>query len=352
MTLSERIKASLPLADEFQRDGYHLRRVGSQFVSLCPFHTERTPSCYVNPATGRFHCFGCGENGSVIDYAALKRGITSAEAIAELAARFHHNTPLCSDKNSGSESAKPNAPSGARHLPKLPLLRKGSPSEVEQLAKLRRLSVEALQLASSRGLLWFCRLTDGPEKVAAWLITDRTRRNAQARRLDGERWHYTWDADARQWIPVEPDRQRKVRGFAGNQASWPVGIEEAKRFASIAILEGVDLLAAFHFLIAEDREGAVAPVAMLGAGTRIPNDALPLLAGKRVRIFPHVDDAGLRAAARWEAQLRPVVAHVNAWDFTGLTMLDGSPIQDLNDLASLDPDCFESEPELRVMMTF
>jgi hypothetical protein len=358
MTVSERIKASLPLADEFQRDGHELRRAGSQFVSLCPFHQERTPSCHVNPATGRFRCFGCGADGTVIDYTALKRGTTPSEAIADLAVRVHRAAPPSSSESNRNQqsvkSTRRGAPNSTRPLPKLPLMHKGSLAELGQLAKLRRLSVEALRLASSRGLLWFCRLNDGPESVAAWVITDRTRRNAQARRLDGERWLHMWDADVNQWSQVEAARRRKVRGFSGNRASWPVGLEEAQQFDSIALVEGVDLLAAFHFLIAEGRQNNVSPVAMFGASNRITNDPLKLFAGKRVRMFPHADvnHAGLRAAATWEAQLRSVVARIEAFDLTGLTMTCGNKVKDLNDLTSVDPDCFESEPELGSIMNF
>jgi hypothetical protein len=355
MTLSAEIKASLPIADEFRRDGHDLRRTGSQFVTLCPFHQERTPSCFVNPATGRFHCFGCGFNGTVIDYTVRKRGISPADAMVELAPRVHHNQPAPAGQNAGNGCAKPDVPNRARRLPKLPPMHKGSAADLEQLAKLRNLSIEAPRLASSRGLLWFCRLADGPEKVPAWVMTDRTRRNAQARRLDGERWHHAWNIDTQQWFPVEPPhRRRKVRGFCGNRASWPVGLEEAQPFAGIALVEGVDQLAAFHFLITEGREDAAAPVAMFGATNRFRDDILKLFAGKRIRIFPHIDGngTGLLAAVAWESKLRSVAMHVDAFDLSGLRMTCGNAVKDLNDLARVDPDCFESEPELRSLMNF
>jgi CHC2-type zinc finger protein len=354
MTLSDNIKATLPLVEEFQRDGHDLRKVGSRFVTKCPFHRERTPSCCVSPNKGRFHCFGCGVDGSVIDYHVLKRGITPAEAIAELALRIRIS-PASPDESNRNQPAKPkvpDAPRGPRALPKLPDLHKGDATELATLAEVRRLSLEALRLASSRGLLYFCKLNDGPEAVRAWILTDRTRKNAQTRRLDGERWRHAWDADAKQWAPVEVEKRNKVRGFVGNQARWPVGIEEAQRFNSIALLEGVDLIAAFHFLIAEAREDAVGPVAMLGASNRIPNDVLNLFAGKRVRMFPHADAAGLRAAANWEAQLRPVVESIDAFDFAGLLQTGGKPVLDLNDLTNVDCDCLEAEPAVLSMMNF
>lgn len=354
MRLSEDIKAALPIIDEFQRDGHELKKAGSRFVCLCPFHEERTPSCHITPGTGRFHCFGCGQHGTVIDYHAFKRGITAAEAITELTARLR--IPLESSCTNGrattAKPRQPEEPPKQRRRLKLPELQKGSVSEFAQLSECRRVSIDALKLASDRGLLWFCDMVDGPDNVPAWVIADRTRRNAQARRLDGSRWRHAWEAERQQWLPVEPDRQRKVRGFTGNQASWPVGIEEAGRFPSIAILEGVDLLAAFHFLISEGREDAVGPVTILGASNRIHSDGVNLFAGKRVRLFPHADDAGLRAAINWEAQLLPVAASVDAFDFRGLLQCGGTPVKDLNDLTNIDCDCLEAEPAVLSIMNF
>lgn len=49
--------------------GYvELRRVGTQYKGLCPFHREKTPSFHVHPGRQGWHCFGCGKGGSVIDF--------------------------------------------------------------------------------------------------------------------------------------------------------------------------------------------------------------------------------------------------------------------------------------------
>jgi CHC2 zinc finger/Toprim-like len=61
-----------------------LRRSGVQFVGLCPFHTERTPSFYVHPERG-FYCHGCGARGDAIDFVRLVEGVTFEEAVATLA---------------------------------------------------------------------------------------------------------------------------------------------------------------------------------------------------------------------------------------------------------------------------
>lgn len=51
---------------------------------LCPFHTEKTPSMYINTETQRFRCFGCGESGTIIDWLMLENGYTVSESFAFL----------------------------------------------------------------------------------------------------------------------------------------------------------------------------------------------------------------------------------------------------------------------------
>jgi len=60
--------------------------VGS-LKGLCPFHDERSPSFTVRPSVGRWHCFGCGEGGDVIEFVMRMDGLTFAEAVEYLAER-------------------------------------------------------------------------------------------------------------------------------------------------------------------------------------------------------------------------------------------------------------------------
>ena len=56
-------------------------------VGLCPFHDERSPSFNVRPSVGRYHCFGCGEGGDVIEFIMKMDGLSFTEAIEYLAGK-------------------------------------------------------------------------------------------------------------------------------------------------------------------------------------------------------------------------------------------------------------------------
>lgn len=62
-----------------------LRRAGGNFLGLCPFHGEKTPSFNVNPAREIFHCFGCGAGGNAFSFIMKIEGISFPEAVKLLA---------------------------------------------------------------------------------------------------------------------------------------------------------------------------------------------------------------------------------------------------------------------------
>ena len=49
---------------ESMRSALSLRKAGKNYIMLCPFHKEKTPSCTVSPRFKIFYCFGCGETGN------------------------------------------------------------------------------------------------------------------------------------------------------------------------------------------------------------------------------------------------------------------------------------------------
>lgn len=64
-----------------------LRRTGKNFVGLCPFHSEKTPSFTVSPEKGVFHCFGCQTGGDVITFIMRMTGSDFRTAVEDLARR-------------------------------------------------------------------------------------------------------------------------------------------------------------------------------------------------------------------------------------------------------------------------
>jgi DNA primase len=65
-----------------------LRRVGSRWTGLCPFHDERTPSFSVDPDRGLYHCFGCGVGGDAIRFVQETEALDFPEAVEALAERY------------------------------------------------------------------------------------------------------------------------------------------------------------------------------------------------------------------------------------------------------------------------
>jgi CHC2 zinc finger len=63
-----------------------LRREGGQWVGLCPFHAEKTPSFTVYEDQGRYHCFGCGEDGDVFAFIMKTQLLSFPDAVRVLAA--------------------------------------------------------------------------------------------------------------------------------------------------------------------------------------------------------------------------------------------------------------------------
>ncbi len=68
-------------------EAVQLRKAGTIFKGLCPFHGEKTPSFVVTPARESWHCFGCGEGGDIFSFVMRREGLTFPEALKRLAAK-------------------------------------------------------------------------------------------------------------------------------------------------------------------------------------------------------------------------------------------------------------------------
>jgi DNA primase len=74
-------------------DYVRLKKRGSNFIGLCPFHSEKTPSFNVNPSLNIFKCFGCGEGGDVFRFVERTEGLSFPEAVRLLADRAGVSLP-------------------------------------------------------------------------------------------------------------------------------------------------------------------------------------------------------------------------------------------------------------------
>lgn len=65
-----------------------LKKSGANYLGLCPFHGEKTPSFSVNPDKQFFHCFGCGESGDIFDFVMKSQGADFPEALRILGGKY------------------------------------------------------------------------------------------------------------------------------------------------------------------------------------------------------------------------------------------------------------------------
>jgi DNA primase len=79
-----------------------LSKRGQNYVGLCPFHSEKSPSFYVSPVKKIFHCFGCGENGDVIAFVMKHDHLSFKEVMIEKATEFNipHSFAMTAESHS------------------------------------------------------------------------------------------------------------------------------------------------------------------------------------------------------------------------------------------------------------
>ncbi len=84
-----------------------LKKAGSNYSGLCPFHTEKSPSFTVSPAKQFYHCFGCGAHGTALGFLMEHLGLSFPQAIEELASRVGLEVPR--DQNVSNTQASNSA---------------------------------------------------------------------------------------------------------------------------------------------------------------------------------------------------------------------------------------------------
>ncbi|RUM48308.1 MAG: DNA primase [Hydrogenothermus sp.] len=76
-----------------------LKKVGTSYSALCPFHSEKTPSFYVSPQKNIWKCFGCGKSGNAISFLVEYEGISYSQAIIKLAEKYNIQVKFSSKDN-------------------------------------------------------------------------------------------------------------------------------------------------------------------------------------------------------------------------------------------------------------
>jgi hypothetical protein len=346
------IRERLPMLTVCEREGMEFKRQGNNMVGPCWTCISPRGFTVHGETPHRAHCYSCGWGGDIFAFWKERRGLSSfPKAVAELAG-------LCGigPSVSGVEFKHEKVVRKARTLaesgkPVMPELRKLNAREKRELAELRGLTVEGLEAAEDFARLWFSyypvnKMTgaETASSVDSWCVTDPERWVAQWRRLDGEL------------------KDGKMRGKPYHSADgapslstrntpWPLGAAQMATYRAVALVEGgADMLAAYTALQAVGRLDDVAVVCILGGANNIAPEALPLFAGKRVRIFADNDPprehprrkgliirTGWETAAKWQMQLEEAkAASVDVVDFSSVPVPEGQPeLKDLNDLVSL-----------------
>ncbi|MGP3779276.1 DNA primase [Halanaerobium saccharolyticum] len=91
------LKENIDLVD-LVSDYLELKKSGNRYKGLCPFHSEKTPSFFVNPDNNFYHCFGCGAGGDAINFVMEIENLTFVESVKMLAERSGMELPDLSNE--------------------------------------------------------------------------------------------------------------------------------------------------------------------------------------------------------------------------------------------------------------
>src|SRR4029077_15269649 len=201
-----------------------------------------------------------------------------------------------------------------------------------ELAAQLGISACAIGEAVRRGLVRF----EKHRGAVCWRFGDT--RNGCLRRLDGRPFNINGEL-----VKAEPE----TKGEAWHRL---IGLDDVLANDRREILltpEGSkDALAAFHFADAEDTLRKIGVLAALGSAVKPTPDDIEKLRGRRIRIFPDVDNTGQNAVARIGQAIATLAAEVQVFYLACLYRDDGGLVKDLFDVTRIDYDDFETNRSL------
>lgn len=324
----EAVKLAAPIEEIVRVRVPELKRAGAEWKACCPFHAEKTPSFYVNPAKGIWHCFGaCGEGGDAIAFVQRFDGLSFWEAVEMLANQCGIALPK-------QRRAGPNEDSRFERL--YDALDRAAGLYARKLAgpdgAAARAYLESRRLAGATAQA-FC-LGWAPEQGNALLdaardsgVLERTLIEAglARQRVGGEAFDFF---RGRLIIPIR-DRIGRIVGFGarllpGQHREGPkyVNTPETPLFKKGSLVFGLDraldharrarhivLVEGYTDVMAAHQVGIGNVVAVLGTSTTEEHAQLVRRTGaKRVSLIFDGDEAGRRAASRALHGLLPLGA--------------------------------------------
>lgn len=273
----------------------NVRERGGKIIAACPACREGgadTTGEHLVIQDGGHGPFGCIANTGLAGHAHRRR-------IAELAG------------TGPTASAKPYSVSRAptRTARPLPPLRTPTQDELDTVAASRGWhTADGMEILVQREQLFTADIYDDGKTWHAWVASDPTRANAQARRMDGGKWSGI-GAKAKSLPSTSAARVIGAQGIGPRSLVWLMeGTPDFAAAPIVAKLAGLDL-------------EQIAFTCITGAGNNIHADDLPHFTGKAVVIAMHADadhGKGVEAAHRWARQLYQAgAAQVRGFDFTG-----------------------------------
>jgi len=312
----EAAKARVSIADAWLA----LRLPGEPRRTCCsPFREDRHPSFSIFADGRAWKDFATGEKGDVVSFVMAATGCSPADAIKrvlELAGGIA--SPVALQPRQGPAKPAPERYDGLAGL----TLEPPTLGDLITLAELRDWpSFAGLEIARMRGLLRVADVPHRGEVHRAWILTDESRRSAQARRLDGKPW-------------PGAGGEFKSKSLRADAEAPPglADVLEADRRA-VLIAEGEpDALAALLLAWANEDADRFGVLCMPGASRPFTPAVLEKLKGRRCRVLRQADEPGHRCALAWAESLHAAGVPVDLANLDGRTRADGQPAKDLADL--------------------
>ena len=309
-------KARVTIADAWHALGLP----GEPRRTCCsPFREDRHPSFSISADWRLWNDFATGEAGDVVSFVKRATAGTDSDAIRrvlELAGGIASPVELA--PRQGPAKPVPAPYDGLTGLD----LQPPTLHEVLALAELRHWPTFAgLELAARRGLLRFADVKHRGDTHRAWIFTDDARHSAQARRLDGKGWQFTFGPKKSKSLRTDPDH--------------PPGLADivACDRRAVLICEGeADALATLLLAWAGGIADNVGVVCLAGASKTLPPAVLEKLIGRRCRVLRQTDPVGHKAALAWAESIHAAGITVDLANLDGRTRADGKTAKDVADL--------------------